>query len=66
MDIWYTPERIALYQEIDRRRMARYERRAARNARQRRRESILGAVRNALGVLLGVAFFYAFTLFWLL
>lgn len=66
MDIWYTPERVALHQEVERRRMARYERRAIRNARQRRRERVLGVVRTTLGYLLAVVLFYACLFFGLL
>lgn len=66
MDIWYTPERIALQQEIGERRLARYERRAIRNARQRRRERVLGVVRTTLGYLLAVVIFYAYLFFGLL
>lgn len=59
MDIWYTPERIALQQEIGERRLARYERRAARIARQRRQERVLGAVKTVLGYLFATAVLYA-------
>lgn len=66
MEIWYTPERMIQHQEINERRMARYERRAIRNARQRRRERVLGAVRTTLGYLLAVVIFYACLFFGLL
>lgn len=60
MDIWYTPERIAQQQEIAERRMARHERRTARNARQRRRERVLGAFKTVLVYLFGTALFMAY------
>lgn len=66
MDIWYTPERMIQQQEINERRMARYERRAIRNARLRRRERVLGVVRTTLGYLLAVVIFYACLFFGLL
>lgn len=62
MDIWYTPERIAQQQEIAERRMARHERRTKRNARQRRRERVLGVVRMVFGYLFALAALYAFLL----
>ena len=66
MDIWYTPERMIQQQEINERRMARYERRMARNARQRRRERVLGVVRTTLAYLLAAVIFYACLFFGLL
>lgn len=56
MNVWYTPERIALHHEIDERRMARHERRAARIARQRCQEHVLAAVKTAFECLFGAAF----------
>lgn len=63
MDIWYTPERIALHQEIDERRVARWNRRAARVARQERQEHVLGVIRNVIGFLFGFAFLCAYLFF---
>lgn len=59
MDIWYTPERIALQQEIGERRIARYQRRMARIARQERQERVFRAFRIVLGYLFGFALAYA-------
>ncbi len=66
MDIWYTPERMIQQQEINERRMARYERRMARNARQERQERVLGVVRTTLWYLLAAVIFYAYLFFGLL
>lgn len=66
MEVWYTPERIALHKEIDERRVALYERRAARKARQERQERVLGVVRTTLGYLLAAVIFYACLFFGLL
>ena len=41
MNVWYTPERMALYQEIDQRRMVRYER---REREARRRQAVADAL----------------------
>ena len=60
MDIWYTPERIALQQEIGERRLARCERRAARIARQRRQERVFRAFTTVLGGLFGAALLMAY------
>lgn len=54
MDIWYTPERMALHQEIDQRRMARYERRAKEAKRRQMCEDALELLKIAVGIVLGV------------
>lgn len=62
MNVWYTPERMALYQEIDQRRMARHERRE-REARRRHAFEALGvAAESILLTVLGTAFLYALLL----
>ena len=66
MDILYAPERVEMCREVDERRVRRYERRAIRNACQRRRERVLGVVRTTLGYLLAAVIFYACLFFGLL
>jgi len=41
MDVWYTPERMALHQEIDHRRTVRHER---REREARRRQAVADAL----------------------
>lgn len=59
MDIWYTPERIDLQQEIGERRMARYERRMARLRQQERQERVLSVASKVAGYLLGAVLIIA-------
>lgn len=66
MDVLYSPERVTLHREVCERRAARQQRRMVRNARQRRRERVLGAVRTTLGYLLAAVIFYACLFFGLL
>lgn len=63
MEVWYTPERIALYQEIDERRLGRCERRAAMIACQKRQERVFRAVKTVLGYLFGAVLLYAYLFF---
>lgn len=62
MDVWYTPERLALYQEIDQRRMARYERREREAKRRERVDMFVIAVQATIGMVMGVAGLYALML----
>lgn len=62
MNVWYTPERLALYQEIDQRRMARYERREREAKRRERVDMFVIAVQATIGMVMGVAGLYALML----
>ena len=58
MDIWYTPERIALHHEIDQRRMARYARREKEAMRRSARHRVFETCEFAAGMLLALVGFY--------
>ena len=62
MDVWYTPERLALYQEIDKRRMKRYERREREARRRQAVEDALYMLKVAAGSLLALVGFYCWLL----
>lgn len=62
MDVWYTPERMALHQEIDQRRTVRHER---REREARRRQAVADALymfEVAVGSLLALIGFYCWLL----
>lgn len=62
MNVWYTPERLALYQEIDQRRMARYERREREAKRREHVDMFVIAVKATIGMVMGVVGLYALML----
>lgn len=62
MDVWYTPERLALYQEIDKRRMKRHERREMEARRRQAVEDALYMFEVAVGSLLALIGFYCWLL----
>lgn len=62
MNVWYTPERMALYQEIDQRRMVRYERREREARRRQAVSDVLYMLKVAAGSLLALIGFYCWLL----
>lgn len=62
MEIWYTPERIKLQQEVAERRMRRYVRRERRRAAEERRERRVEKATRLLELAVGAAALYG-TLF---
>lgn len=62
MDVWYTPERLALHQEIDQRRMKRYERREREAKRRQAVSDALYMFEVAVGSLLALVGFYCWLL----